>query len=271
MHEPITLPLLLRFVRNLEFPRKLGVCEKLFGRALKTHGICWVKTAAGIPWKLDLAEVTHRWIVYGKYEGAAFLNWARAFLPPDGVVVDSGANLGQMLLYLAQWIPSGKMLAIEPGGEQADWLEECLRANRHLPVELIRAGLGDRDGTLRLSSEGTASKHGAQNRISDSGEKLVQMIRLEDQLAKRALTRVDLWKLDVEGFEIPALRGAESLLRTRQIKSIYAELHGENGYGIVRHLQHFGYACHLFRRNGSLKATTVLPEHTNGLFLPSAE
>jgi len=269
MQPLIRLPIFLRLIREFDFPRKLGICEQLFGARLEPHGVCWVKTAAGPEWKLDLAEVTHRWIVYGKYEGAAFLDWARAFLPPDGVVVDSGANLGQMVLYLAQWIPGGRMLAIEPGKEQADWLEECLRANPQLPVELIRAGLGNRTETLRLSSEGIASKHGAQNRISETVGESIPVIRLEDALAERGLTRVDLWKLDVEGFEIRALRGAEPLLRAQAINAIYAELHGDHGYEILKHLQGLGYTCHLFQRNGLPKATDKLPEHTNGLFLPT--
>src|SRR2546425_5540873 len=113
-------PAILRALQHLEFPRKLGICERLFGAALSRQGIRWVDTAAGIPWKLDLACATHRWIVYGKYEGRAFLDWARANLPAHGMVVDSGANIGQMLLYLAQWVPHGRLLAIEPGREAAD-------------------------------------------------------------------------------------------------------------------------------------------------------
>jgi hypothetical protein len=40
--------------------------------------------------------------VYGKYEGAPFLNWAKKFLAPNAIIIDSGANIGQMLMYLAQ-------------------------------------------------------------------------------------------------------------------------------------------------------------------------
>ena len=97
----VPLPLPLTGLQPFDFPHKLGICERLFGKALAPHGIAWVHTAAGIAWKLDLTLNLHRWIVYGKYEGAPFLNWARQFLPRDGVVVDSGANIGQMLLYLA--------------------------------------------------------------------------------------------------------------------------------------------------------------------------
>jgi hypothetical protein len=87
------LPLLLNWLQPIDFPHKLGMCDRVFGKTIARSGICWVKTGATIPWKLDLANPTHRWIVYGKYEGSAFLNWAKRFLPANAIVVDSGANI----------------------------------------------------------------------------------------------------------------------------------------------------------------------------------
>src|SRR5437868_6631493 len=138
----VALPFPVTLIQPVDFPRKLGICERIFGNRLSALGSCWVKTAAGVCWKLDLTNPTHRWIVYGKYEGRGFLDWARKFLKPDAMIVDSGANIGQMLLYLAQWVPQGKVLAFEPGREQADWLQECLCVNAGLPVEVLRYGLG---------------------------------------------------------------------------------------------------------------------------------
>ena len=65
----VSLPLPLTWLQPFDFPHKLGICERLFGKALARHGICWVPTAAGIDWKLDLTVVPHRWIVYGKVGG----------------------------------------------------------------------------------------------------------------------------------------------------------------------------------------------------------
>ncbi len=199
----LPLPFLLRLVQPYDWPNKLGICERLFGRSLARRGVGWVQTGGGIPWKLDLANVTLRWIVYGKYEGAGFLNWARRFLPRDGVVVDSGANIGQMLLYLAQYVPAGKVLAFEPGAHQADWLEECLQAHPALPVELLRTGLGDVSRAAFLEVRGPADRHGSWNAVSDTGGEPIELVRLDDVLSARGIERLHLWKLDVEGFESP--------------------------------------------------------------------
>ncbi|ARV61244.1 hypothetical protein BZZ01_23860 [Nostocales cyanobacterium HT-58-2] len=258
----------LSWLQNIDFPHKLGICERLFGRAIASQGICWVKTGAGIPWKLDLANPTHRWIVYGKYEGASFINWVRKFIPPNGIIVDSGANIGQMLMYVAQWVPQGKILAFEPGQEAAEWLKECLATHTHLPVEILQVGLGASPERLCLKTIGANYGHGAWNQISNNEGETIHIVRLTDELAVRSIETVDLWILDVEGYEIPALQGAEILLKEQRVKAIYAELTGSNGQKIRHYLSSFGYRCHLFKGN-QLYVPTELPSHTNGLFLPN--
>jgi FkbM family methyltransferase len=263
----ISLPFPLTQLQPIDFPRKLGICERLFGQSIASQGICWVQTGSGIPWKLDLNNPTHRWIVYGKYEGAPFLNWAKKFLLANAIVVDSGANIGQMLMYLAQWLPQGKILAFEPGVEASNWLTECLTVHPNLPVEVIRAGLGAAPAQLRLHNIGVNYGHGAWNQVSETEGESIEIVRLADELATRSIETVDLWKLDVEGYEIPALQGAEELLKHKQIKAIYAELTGENGNRIRDYLNSFGYKCYLFDSQGELNSPANLPSHTNGLFL----
>ncbi len=264
------IPALLRLLQNVELPRKLGICERLFARRLSAAGVQWIHTAAGIPWKLDLRNATHRWIVYGKYEGAPFLDWAKRYLSRDGVFVDSGANIGQMLLYVAQWVPDGRVLAIEPGAHQANWLAECLEANPELPVELIRLGLGAERSELFLEDPASQDRHGSWNRVSQTTGERIEIVRLTDLLQQRRVERVDLWKLDVEGYEIPALKGARDYLTDHRIRALYVELRGDNGRAIRAFLEPLGYHCHLFATNGRLYSPSKLPDDSNGLFLPRA-
>ena len=266
----ISLPFPLVLLQPLDFPYKLGICEKIFAPMLAHHGICWVQTGAGIPWKLDLSNRTHRWLVYGKYENQFFLNWAKEKMPPNGVIVDSGANIGQMLVYLAQYIPQGKMLAFEPGTEQANWLEECLAIHKQFNnVEVIRNGLGASTIQSRLQNFGDASIHGAWAAVSETEGDPIQIVRLADELATRSIEKVDLWKLDVQFYELPALEGAKELLKEQRIKALWVELSGEQGKPIKDFLADFGYKCYAFNKWGKLYSPSQLTDVHDGLFLPT--
>jgi hypothetical protein len=140
-----------------------------------------------------------------------------------------------------------------------------------LPVELVRAALGEEAGVALLRGVGSGALHGACNQISETGGDPVSVVRLDEFLRAKDIREVDLWKLDVEGYELQALRGAEGLLRAQSIKAIYAELGFGNGERIVEYLSEFGYACQLFDARGRLHPPSRLPEHTNGLFLPRAQ
>ena len=263
---PIALPLPLRALRRLAFPHKLGICERLFGRAIARHGVCWVETAAGVAWKLDLANPTHRWIVYGDYEGPGLAGWARENLPRDGVVVDSGANIGQTALFLSQCVPQGRLLAFEPSATAADWLEECTRVTG-LPIEVLRVALGASRGEAFLKESGPVQVHGAWNQVSDSEGSPVRLEPLDQVLVQRDIARVDLWKLDVEGYELHALRGAEDALRRHAIRALFVELAFGHGAEIVAHLEGRGYRFGVFDANGRLHRPAALPPHANGLFV----
>jgi hypothetical protein len=133
------LPLLLRCLQPLEFPRKLGLCERLFANRLARLGDCWVRTSTGVVWRLDLRNPTHRWMVYGDYEGSGFLNWVRSNVPPTGAIVDSGANIGQMAVYFGVvvrgggFMPSNRVRRSSPGSQS---LSRGTRTCRSRPFKL---------------------------------------------------------------------------------------------------------------------------------------
>ncbi len=226
----VRLPLSLRLLQRCEFPHKLGICERLFSARLEQHGVCWVKTSVGPIWKLDLANSTHRWIVYGKYEGASFFNWMKRNLSAAPIIVDSGANIGQMILYFGTYFPKARILAFEPGEPQANWLCECLAVNPAISPKLFRQALGEREAVMYLQPTGHSCSHGGQNIVTaEPGGDPIQVVRLSQVLDSEGISHVDLWKLDVEGFEIPALTGAIDWLKSKRIHALWIETIGENG------------------------------------------
>ena len=121
----IKIPLSLNVIRKYDFPKKLGLLEILFGKTLKMFGVAWVSCSNGIVWKLNLEDPCHRWIVYGKYEGGQGIDLAKDKLRNGGVYVDSGANIGQWVLYLSD-LKNVKTLAFEPVKSERKWLTKCV-------------------------------------------------------------------------------------------------------------------------------------------------
>ena len=270
--------ILLKTLQKLEFPKKLGLCELLFSKSLESRGIVIIKTAHGLQWKLDMRNSTHRWIVYGLYD-PPFLTWAKKFLPKNGLVVDSGANIGQTAQYLGRLVPEGRLFAFEPGRKQADWLRECIELNKlELPTTQVQPfALGEKKEQLYLEDTWKSERfHGGSSEISKERGEPIEVVRLDEFLSQKGIKSLDLWKLDVEGYELPALKGAESLLKAQKIRALYVELYRQDGEEFKQHgikirelLSNYGYVCHVFEPNTRrLRREMKWTHSADGLFLP---
>ena len=87
-------------------------------------------------------------------------------------------------------------------------------------AEINPVAVCDEDSTIcfEVESEQTGVSH-----ITKSGGVRIRSIMLDTYLREKGVDRVDLLKLDIEGYELTALRGAECALRDRRIKAIYFE------------------------------------------------
>jgi FkbM family methyltransferase len=263
------LPLLLRILRKLEFPHKLGLFDRFFAKKLATRGICTARTAFGLLWKLDFANPTHSWLIYGDYEGPALRRWAKKNLPSAPNLVVSGANIGQIIASLHPRLSFKHILAFEPNNEAADWLQFCLQLNTHIPARLVRAGLGEKKTTAKLAQ---TALQGSQSFISQDFGETIPITTLADEWSVKA-GNIDLWVLDVEGYEIFALKGALPLLEKGVIKSIYIEADpSENSRQALSLLKNLRWQIYMLRDNGKTIPIKKHPEmHINLLALPPAE
>jgi FkbM family methyltransferase len=132
------------------------------------------------------------------------------------VVVDGGASFGIYTLMAARMVgPLGRVLAFEPAAESFSILSHNLRLNKLTNVRAFQAGLSDRSGEAPLyHTAGAPNRYSlAYSTGSSPGFEPVQTVTLDNALRSEGVDRLDLLKLDVEGAEELALRGAEGLLR----------------------------------------------------------
>ncbi|MGH9028611.1 MAG: FkbM family methyltransferase [Acidimicrobiales bacterium] len=140
--------------------------------------------------------------------------WLTEFISPGWTVVDGGANIGYFTTLFSRCVgPAGRVVAFEPDPINFQYLLRNLKTNHCENVEPIHAALSDESGTATFTPDRfLAEGHLVATRNASSRSLIVPTVRLEDFLRTRRLASVRLVKLDVEGGEVPALRGMAGVL-----------------------------------------------------------
>lgn len=127
-------------------------------------------------------------------------------------VIDAGACVGDTATMFAWQVgPRGQVLALEP--EQGPYQALSQRSAHHpfRNITPLRQGAWSERATLRFDQRGAGS-----STISADGTSQIEVTSVDALVTERRLPRVDLIKMDIEGAEREALRGAEqTVLRFR--------------------------------------------------------
>jgi FkbM family methyltransferase len=142
-------------------------------------------------------------------------------------VVDVGANIGYYLLLFQQQVGvNGKVICVEPSEENLPELRKNLAANTAVKASLHEVALGAEEGEIGLRS-------GINSGVVEveQAAHVVRIRRLDSLISER----VDMLKIDVEGYEGQVLAGAQTLIE-RDRPAIFLELHphiiGRFGYSL---------------------------------------
>ena len=162
-------------------------------------------------------ETSRAIFVTGNYEPNEFFMLAQV-LRPGMTFVDVGANMGLYTLFAAQRVGEhGRVLAIEPSTRECGRLLKNVAANSLSNVRLLWNAVSDsRSDTDLLIAEDKWSGHNTLGAFAYdtplATKETVRTERLDDIVLREGLSRVDIVKLDVEGAELLALKGAVGIL-----------------------------------------------------------
>lgn len=178
-------------------------------------------------------------------------NWDKrvylSFVNQGDCVLDIGANFGSHTILFSHLTgKSGKVIAFEPVSASFEALEETVRIRARFDnIQLSRSAIGNPASAMENAvvnvpggDFGQASlriqQAGSWEQQRDIAEYPVSIVRLDAEEAVQALNRIDFVKVDVEGGELDALRGAERTL-TRYQPLLYCEVY-------EKWTKSFGYA-----------------------------
>jgi FkbM family methyltransferase len=132
-----------------------------------------------------------------------------ANIAPGSVVFDVGAHVGFYTL-LASILTGerGTVVAFEPLPANLEHLRAHLRLNDIANVRIIEAAVSETDGAAWFKSGPTSTTGG----IAETGDWKVKLVALDSLVAGRKVPPPDVIKMDIEGAEAAALRGAREIL-----------------------------------------------------------
>jgi FkbM family methyltransferase len=150
---------------------------------------------------------------FGTYE-PELRRVCKTILQPGAVVLDIGANVGWHTLLMARLVgDGGRVLAAEPNPSVRTRLRENLDLNRFRHVEVVPYAIADAEGTPEFygpAADDPQSGNGyvVGTKAQEGGAMIhVEARRLDTIVSAARLDRIDLIKIDVEGFEWPVLQG----------------------------------------------------------------
>lgn len=172
----------------------------------------------------------------GLFEQDAFKMLRRLFSEGHPLVcLDVGANVGQSARRVCEEFVCARVIAVEPAPElQQELRGLAARMNGLSRIEVVAQAVSDGPGvaTLHLTddpqfasllkpSEAGRAYHPTATRARGSVE--VSVTTIDSLLADRGVARVDVLKIDVQGHELAALRGAKALLADPRLLAVNCE------------------------------------------------
>jgi len=224
-------------------------------------------TRNGIKYELDVSNVNDHLIFYNYSD--LHLNNVKKYLVSNTTIIDIGANIGQSTLFFNQHSQGAEIVGFEPHPSTYERALKNIGLNGLDNIKVENLGLGDKEERIKLyevnpSNIGMNRALPTNENIADYNYVEIVVTTLDKYVNKHTLENISLIKIDVEGFEHKALKGAQETI-LRDTPTILLELDDENlvecnssARMLIDFLSSFGYVFYNATTLTELKSTDNL-------------
>jgi FkbM family methyltransferase len=183
----------------------------------------------GINYELDISDVMG-WHVYFGFKDVTRVK-LYSLIGKSNTIFDVGANIGETTLNFAKIIgETGTVHSFEPDPINHTFIERNINLNNFKNILLFPLGFGDVEGTFKIHTFNERNK--GMNRIiidtdNTKSYREIKITTIDSYVKDKNIQKIDLIKIDVEGFEFNVLRGATKTL-TEFNPILFIELDNEN-------------------------------------------
>jgi FkbM family methyltransferase len=163
-------------------------------------------------------------LALGTYE-VPIQNIFAQHLKTGAVFYDIGANVGFFSIVAAKLVgDSGKVIAFEPGKDNAQAIRHNGALNNFKQIEVIEKAISNNSGSGQLLLAKYSGGHALATADAPpdlAGEITVDVVSIDDLIAQKLIEPPNFVKVDVEGAELDVLKGMKETIKTYQPTIIY--------------------------------------------------
>lgn len=139
--------------------------------------------------------------------------FATTLIKPSMTIYDIGANAGFYTLIFSRLVgDSGRVVSFEPDAGNMNLCRQYVTLNSLKNVTLVQSAISLSRGIFGFSTNG-----GATCRLEDSSAYMMPTLSLDDCVFNENFPLPDVVKMDIEGGEVMALKGAKKLIEKMSV------------------------------------------------------
>lgn len=205
-------------------------------------------------------------VVYDGVFEPSLTNFMTTIVQKGDVAVDVGSNFGWFATHLARH--TDKVISFEPGGRIREIFKENIALNDMQNIDVRPLAIGSEPGSVTFVIEGDSERESALGYVVNPGDEVdenssvqtetVPITTLDHELADFR-DGISLMKVDCEGFEHEAFKGASLILGGEHPPVLITEANretlqrsGSTREAMCDEISKYGYTLYGMHKDGSL-------------------